>query len=179
MKPCKKPGCTRPHRARGMCAVCYSSWRTKMHKTGAAGAIIAPPRARDTVLAAMPGASVDIQRKTELCRRTVEKWLRELRAEKVVRVCAWRRNVRTGPFVPVYAKGSAPDAKCNIVPREAEENGKKWERRKKRIGVKGLEALAEKARTRKQQKTAARRGDPLVQALFGKARGAAATPPDI
>lgn len=163
---CKRPDCNLPSRARGMCPRHYLQWNRVMAKKREAEGTRQPKSFRSLVFAALPGAMTDIAEKTGIGRRTAQKWLCVFKAEKVVRIIDWRRPATTGAFVPIYGAGSGPDAVCKLVAYYATSQTA-WKRRKACMSDEQRDVMRNKARTRKQQKAAAKNGDPLVLALFG------------
>lgn len=163
---CKRSGCDRPLRARGLCPKHYLQWNRIGAKKRAAEGTSRPKSYRDLVFAALPGAIIDIMASTEICQRTVQMWVRTFRAEKVARIVGWRRPAICGDFVPIYGAGSAPDAVCKLKPYYANSQSA-WKRRKSIATGEERDLMRLRCRTYKQVQAAGKRRDPLVAALFG------------
>jgi hypothetical protein len=163
---CKFADCGGQVRARNMCHKHYLQWlRPVLIKRKKAG-IVVPRNSREIILGSLPGANVDVMKSTGLCLRTVQKWVRQLRSENLAHIGDWRHPKVTGDFVPIYHPGPGPDVPCTLVPY-SHCNKLVWERRKARMTKEQRDDLRRKARTGKQVKAAAKRGDYLVNALFG------------
>lgn len=109
--PCKREGCERPAKSRGMCKSCYECWRKKTPIN------LSPLDTRKLVLAAMPSTSKAIAKKLELSRARVNVIILALRFEGLAYLDAYHppEGVR-GNWLAVYARGNRPDA---ILSREA------------------------------------------------------------
>lgn len=122
-------------------------------------------RCRDMVIAALPGSRMQVMAKTGLSKGTVCRWIKDLHAGGLVHIVNWKRPAK-GPFMPIYAAGAGVDAVCKLKHFTTAEKATRYRGKARNNGT-----WAE--RTRQQRGRywagkAAERGDPLVNALFGR-----------
>lgn len=172
MKLCKREGCERHARARGMCPKHYLVWNRVMAKQREANGTRVPKCYRQLVFDALPGSVSDIMAKTTFSQRTVQKWIRSFRTAAEddplkARIIDWRRSDVSGPFIPIHGAGGGPDAVCELLAYDTNSQ-LTWQRRKERWTDEQRDYYRLKSRTNAQVRRAAKRGDPMVNALFGK-----------
>lgn len=118
---------------------------------------------------ALPGTNREIALRTGFYQNTVWLALKKLRAAGLCHVGGWQR-VHEGEFgvhwVRVYVAGPGKDAPCRFTKRTAEENTRRCTERAKESGY--HETICARKRARYWEQKAAKRGDPLVNAFFGK-----------
>jgi len=165
-RPCKFADCSGSVRARGMCHKHYLQWLRPILMARKEAGIVVPRNSRQVIIDSLPGAHVDVVKKTGLCLRTVQKWMRRIRGDGEAHIGDWRHAEKTGDFVPIYHAGPGPDVPCTLVPYDSCSKIK-WARRKAKMTPEQRDDLRRKGRTNKQVKAAAKRGDYLVNALFG------------
>ena len=122
-------------------------------------------RCRDMVAAALPGCREQLIAKTGLAKGTVWRWIKALHAAGEVHIVNWKRPAK-GPFMPVYAAGPGTDAACKLKHFTAAQKAKRY--RGKSINAGTWAERTRQQRGRYWAGKAAERGDPLVNALFGR-----------
>jgi hypothetical protein len=134
------------------------------------------PGYRKLVEAAMPGSARDLQDKVPIHPRTISRIIMTLRREgatddpKINSAChiiKWKRSANGGAFQPVYALGPGRDAPCLLKPLTEKQVRQRYLARIK--GTEKMEQIQARQRTRLQVMKMAKRGDPLVNAFFGRA----------
>lgn len=122
---------------------------------------------RQRVADALPGTRLEIAaRLPDLADSTVRRWLRIMRADNECHIKGWRRSTGTrGAFKAVYAMGPGKDA-AKIKPEGTAVYSRRY-RKNTKHGEAGdrRRAYGEAVYF---SKKAEKRGDPLVNALFGR-----------
>lgn len=160
-----------PSEVRGQGAPCFAIWYDA--GAGANADIPLMPRAalahlyRQHILAAMPGTQSQLVDRTGLSQGNISRISAELHAAGKCHIARWRRGVRGGP-VPVFASGEGIDRVCKV---ENYTRAEVCARYKKRLEKHGL-MDQHRARLAANQRavTLRKRGDPLINALFGIGR---------
>lgn len=123
------------------------------------------------ILAAMPGFYDEIAAKCGLSQHIVERHVRKMRlvadpAQRECHVARWARPETVGKYRPFVKAGPGRDARCTfkpMTPKQMQDRHREKRRGTEREDIK-------KARDRNRHWEAkARRGDPLINALFGRA----------
>jgi hypothetical protein len=125
---------------------------------------------RRLILAALPGFYDDIAAKSGVSKHTVKRHVKAMRAEPVpakreCHVARWAKPDTTGKYRPFIAAGPGKDAACKFTPMTAKQMQDRH--REKRRGTEREDIKRARDRNRHWE-AKARRGDPLINALFGK-----------
>lgn len=151
-----------------------------------------PPKASAIVIDALPGGFESLCKKAKLSARTIRQNLTLLHATGEIRIIRWERHSITLRPMPIYAKGSGPDAVCNMRRLTRAELQLRADAKKERLALETrdskLKAFDEKygivvhdreidsdgwgttkARTEAlaHADAASKNGDPMILALFG------------
>lgn len=142
-----------------------------------------PPTSRQMILDALPGSSTTIIQRLKLSDNTVRNGLKKLHEERVIRIAKWEYHKSQMIKMPVFAKGSGPDAVCRLKDYTPEEiklrkNALRQERRalaEKENRMKyssamdpdGWDTYNSRKDALEQAEKAKQIGDPMVMALFG------------
>lgn len=120
---------------------------------------------RQRVLDAMPGTRRAIEDATGLAKNTVWRWVEDIHAKNECHIKAWERPER-GPYMPVYAKGPGEDAQCTIEPLTEAEKSQRYRKKARKDGSWQHRLVRERAKYWADR--AKEKGDPLINALFGR-----------
>jgi hypothetical protein len=116
---------------------------------------------------ALPGTNAELALRTGMYPNTIWRAVSALRKAKLCHIGGWQR-VNEGEFgvhwVPVYVAGAGRDVPCSFKKRSREVNNENFVARAKESGH--YDVICARKRARYWEKKA-RRGDPLVNALFG------------
>lgn len=121
---------------------------------------------RDYLLRSLPGTPKELIERTGLNPRTVTGLLKKLRASAELHIGKWSRSQGRGNFQPTYVAGPGKDAVCKLKPLTDSQIGKRcWARMK---GTPAHDRRKAKDTARYFAKKAAKRGDPMINALHGR-----------
>lgn len=121
---------------------------------------------RQHVLDAMPGTRSQIASKVSMAPRTLTGLLKSLRESGACHVSGWQRSDGSGNFQPLYVAGPGENVPCKLKPyTDAQVGHRYWKSIKK--DERGERRKARDA-ARYYAKKAAKNGDVLVNALFGR-----------
>ncbi len=135
-----------------------------------------PPGYRKLIAASLPGTLSEIMAKSGMTEGTCKRWIRILREEGLSHITDWKRATGTrGGFRPVHAPGAGTDAANPLQPLTSAETCKRY-RDKIKLDRDRNDRHKAKSLARQFARKAGRRGDPLVNALFGTRGGSRATP---
>lgn len=87
-------------------------------------------------LKTMPMTTRELLEVNDITQPTISVTIKALRKRGLVRISEWRRSERQGPYSPVYALGSEPDARRPDPISPSERNKKYWENNRARIAAK-------------------------------------------
>ncbi len=124
---------------------------------------------RKLLLEHMPGSQAQLVERTGHSQGGTSRMLAELHAAGKCHIIRWRRAKR-GTAYPVYAAGPGKDSVCNIRPMTSAERSARYLKKLDRLGL--LEQLRKRNAADQRAVTLRKRGDPLINALFGKGRAA-------
>lgn len=124
---------------------------------------------RKALLKAMPGTQMELLERIGSTRGSMPRLIAELHQAGRCYISSWKKGAAGAPAA-VYSAGLGKDRKCNLVPLTVTQKNRRY---KKRLEKRGL-LDAYRARNAAQQRavTLHKRGDPLINALFGKGRAA-------
>lgn len=128
---------------------------------------MAPVSRRQAVFDAMPGTVPELMAKAKASRRTVWRWVKDLRGAEESHIGDWKRQPVPGPNLPVHFQGPGADVPCKFKPQS---NKARWKKYKSRRSTEAHDLKKKKDRARVSVKKAIKHGDPLVRALFGRAQ---------
>lgn len=120
---------------------------------------------RKAILAAMPGSQMQLVDRTGQSQGSMSRVVREMQAAGQCHIIRWRR-AKAGPAYPVYAAGAGVDRPCRIVPFTSAERDERYKKKLERRGLLGQ--LRAREAVNQRAVTLRKRGDPLVNALFGR-----------
>lgn len=120
---------------------------------------------KKSIVAAMPGTQRQIIERTGLPQSSVSRLMGELREAGACHILRWRR-AKLGPPMPVFIAGPGKDRPCRIEPMTSAERSARYMRKAERTGL--IDLLRAKNAAAQRAKTMRKRGDPLVNALFGR-----------
>jgi predicted ArsR family transcriptional regulator/transcription initiation factor IIE alpha subunit len=140
-----------------------------------------PPTAKQVVMTLLPGSAVTIGAKTSYTSETIRAALKSLHEEGKIHISTWERHPKTLIGTPVYTVGKGYDMPCHIRPLTAKQKARRLAEKKAAL-AKELRAKAEleqnqrydpdtiKARkkARAYADLAAKNGDPMILAFFGR-----------
>lgn len=128
---CKHAGCTRPHRARGMCNSHYMAWRRANPEI-----LTVQQLTHKTVLEALPGTMRQVAEKTGLHVETVSAALKALNVRQGRQACIYDYLPPAAPgahWIPLWKEGSGANYRIPTARRKAHE---REARRRTRPGYK-------------------------------------------
>lgn len=120
---------------------------------------------RQFIINALPGTQTEILNRSGLCRKTVIKWVRQMRANREIHITRWLKHPRSGPDIPVYALGDQKDAPNRLKKLTKKQICARYYAKAKADGR--YDNMQAKWRKRHWEEKACREGDPLINALFG------------
>lgn len=119
---------------------------------------------------ALPGTYAQIMEKSGLPKSTVKRWIKIMRAERVVYVSRWLRSEgmpgRGGQFMPHFVAGSRDDVPCKLKAYTSAETSTTFRKKVRADGR--IAELRARNNSKKVANRSAKRCDPLVAALFGR-----------
>ncbi len=124
---------------------------------------------RKELLAAMPGTQVELIARTGSTQGSMPRLIAELHGATLYHISGWKKGGGRAPTA-IYSAGAGKDRVCGLVPLTKSQVNQRY---KKRLAKRGLldEYRARQAETQRAV-TLRKRGDPLINALFGKSRSA-------
>ncbi len=122
---------------------------------------------RQHILAAMPGTQSELVERTGLSVGNISRISAELHGAGKCHIIRWRRGVRGGP-VAVLAAGAGVDRVCKVENYTRAEVSARYIKRLAKRGQ--LDQLRARNAANQRSVTLRKRGDPLINALFGKSR---------
>lgn len=125
---------------------------------------------RKQVEAALPGTSEDIVARSGVMVSTVVRWIRIMRDAGECHIIGWRRTKGTGGAIKaVYAAGPGVDARCRLKRLPGALYNKRHRAKVAEDPERDIARLAKK-KADYWTRRAKLQGDPLVSALFGRAK---------
>ena len=121
--------------------------------------------ARREILAAMPATMVELIERTSASSCSMSRILRQLHGERRCHIGGWKKG-GSGIPTPVYYAGDGTDHNCGLKRLTKAQANKRY---KKNLIRRGLYAdYLQRNAAQQRAATLRKRGDPLVNALFGK-----------
>lgn len=120
---------------------------------------------KQLILASMPGCQITLRERTGLRQSTISRLVRELHDERKCHIGSWK-SAKRGRRMARYKAGPGKDAVDNFIPLSSTEINARYKAKLARSGR--LEQAMERWAANSRAAKARRKGDPLVNALFGK-----------
>lgn len=123
------------------------------------------------ILALLPRSVNDLTDVMDLSRTGIRHHVNSMLSMRMIHVGAWKRTQgEGGSYQPVYHVGEGVNVACKLTPNTPAERSKKYLKNlKKRDGQEEYERQKAARRALYHAKKAAKKGDPLVNAFFGRA----------
>lgn len=125
-----------------------------------------PPGYRAAILAALPATRLDLPALAHTTTSTVQRWLKILHDAGEIHIGAWKRADGQGAMQPIWYSGAGKDARCTLKRLTVQQTSARY--RRSIAGTEKGDLRAARRQASYYKTKAAKQGDPLINALFGK-----------